>query len=538
MVWSWIPIAILVTCLPTGFSQDNFHKALNGNHVNHTIKTGSGPIVGHTASRKPDVSEYLGIPYAAAPIGDLRFAAPVAYKPNGSTIMADSYNFADFYLNKSLDCPANSAQPPDYPGFTSQAKRIMREFTTGHNQSEDCLYMNVWTKKNSSKPKPVLMFIHGGRFTIGGSHSAYYDGQGLADEQDVVAVTFNYRLNIFGFSGAPGLPQNVGLLDQRMAIEWVHKNIAHFGGDPHRITIFGQSAGGASVDYYAYAWKKNPLVTGLISHSGTALSFEPNTPSQSASYFYAVAESLNCGNINDNPQEVLNCVREKSWKDVVKATAKVSFAPSPALPQPVFHPTVDNITVFNDYPRRSRNGEFASIPYLVNSNNYEPGFYRISAFAKNISLSDAEWDKFNLAGFTCASKNAAEDRIAHGVPVWQSRYFGEWDNQRLYNGSGAYHGSEIPMLFGSGEEVTGISNSDAQERYSRYMGAAWAAFSRDPHRGLEEVGWPAFNTSEPKRILVGLGYKNGTLFNILDPVEIDEGCAALHGSNLPAKGGF
>ena len=88
-----------------------------------------------------------------------------------------------------------------------------------------------------------------------------------------------------------------------------------------------------------------------------------------------------------------------------------------------------------------------------------------------------------------------EDRIAHGVPVWQSRYFGEWDNQRLYNGSGAYHGSEIPMLFGSGEEVTGISNSDAQERYSRYMGAAWAAFSRDPHRGLEEVGWPAFNTS-------------------------------------------
>ena len=146
-----------------------------------------------------------------------------------------------------------------------------------------------------------------------------------------------------------------------MAIEWVHKNIAHFGGDPHRITIFGQSAGGASVDYYAYAWKKNPLVTGLISHSGTALSFEPNTPSQSASYFYAVAESLNCGNINDNPQEVLNCVREKSWKDVVKATAKVSFAPSPALPQPVFHPTVDNITVFNDYHRRSRNGEFASI---------------------------------------------------------------------------------------------------------------------------------------------------------------------------------
>ena len=193
MGWSWIPIAIVVTCHPTGFSQDDFHKTLNGKHVNHTIKTGSGPIVGHTASRKLDVSEYLGIPYAAAPIGDLRFAAPVAYKPNGSTIMADSYvryQPADtnlvklgWFLSKyesvciplikfswdsisdhfHRDYPANSAQPPDYPGFTSQAKRIMREFTTGHNQSEDCLYMNVWTKKNSSKPKPVLVFIHGGR---------------------------------------------------------------------------------------------------------------------------------------------------------------------------------------------------------------------------------------------------------------------------------------------------------------------------------------------------------------------------------------
>lgn len=134
-------------------------------------------------------------------------------------------------------------------------------------------------------------------------------------------------------------------------------------------------------------------------------------------------------------------------------------------------------------------------PYLVTSNNYEPGFYRISAFANDISLSNTEWDKFNLAGFTCASKYAVEDRIAHGVPAWQSRYFGDWDTQRLYNGSGAYHGSDIPILFGSGEEVTGIPNSEVQDKYSRYMGATWVAFASDPHRGLEKVGWPAFNTS-------------------------------------------
>jgi carboxylesterase type B len=174
----------------------------------------------------------------------------------------------------------------------------------------------------------------------------------------------SYRLNIFGFSGAPGLPQNVALLDQRMAVEWVHRNIAGFGGDPDRITIFGQSAGGASVDYYSYAWKAKPLVAGLISHSGTALSFVPNTPSQTASYFYHVAETLDCGNADSDSNEVVKCLRKKSWEEVVRATAKVPFAPSPALPQPVFHPTVDNITVFSDYPSRSRNGEFASIVSL------------------------------------------------------------------------------------------------------------------------------------------------------------------------------
>ncbi|CAI7624556.1 unnamed protein product [Penicillium pancosmium] len=179
-----------------------------------------------------------------------------------------------------------------------------------------------------------------------------------------------------------------------------------------------------------------------------------------------------------------------------------------------------------------------SQPYLANSNDYEPGFYHISAFANNISLSNAAWDRFNLAGFTCASKNAVEDRMAYAVPAWQSRYFGDWDSQRLYSGSGAYHGSDIPMLFGSGEEVTGIPNSEAQDQYSRYMGAVWVAFASDPRHGLENIGWPAFNPSKPKRTLVGLGYKNGTLANFLDPVEFEKGCAALHGSSLPGKGGF
>jgi carboxylesterase type B len=120
----------------------------------------------------------------------------------------------------------------------------------------------------------------------------------------------SYRLNIFGFSGAPGFPQNVTLLDQRLAVEWVYHNIAAFGGNPNRIIIFGQSAGGASVDYYSYIWTKKPLVSDLISHSETALSLKPNTPEETASYFYHVSQALGCGDSNNKTSHIVQCLRK------------------------------------------------------------------------------------------------------------------------------------------------------------------------------------------------------------------------------------
>jgi carboxylesterase type B len=174
-------------------------------------------------------------------------------------------------------------------------------------------------------------------------------------------IKASYRLNIFGFSGAPNLPQNAGLLDQRMAVEWTYRNIAAFGGDPDRISIFGQSAGGSSVDYYSQAWIDNPLVAGLISHSGTSLSFVPNTAEQSSNNFFTASKVLGCGDENSDHEEVVKCVRSKPYRDVVKASAKVPTAPSPTIPQSVFHPTVDGVTVFDDYAKRSAAGKFAPI---------------------------------------------------------------------------------------------------------------------------------------------------------------------------------
>ncbi|GES60367.1 carboxylesterase, type B [Aspergillus terreus] len=495
-------LSLLATCLASSLA--------SGQSVGARVWTGSGLIEGHPAPQRPRVAEYLGIPYAQPPTGDLRFAPPVAYSSN-ATISANAYS--------------------------PYAQRIIKSFAQqlGTSQSEDCLYLNVWTKP-TSKPKPVLVFIHGGRFTVGGANSPYYNGQALADEHDVVVVTFNYRLNIFGFSGAPGLPQNVALLDQRLAVEWVHRNIAAFGGDPTRITIFGQSAGGASVDYYSYIWTENPLVSGLISHSGTALSFKPNTAEESASYFYHVAQTLGCGDKTTDSQTLVQCVRSHSYQDVLKAVSKVPPAESPALPQPVFHPTVDGVTVFDDYADRSTAGKYAHVPYLLTSNDNEAGYYRVNAFSGNISLSDRQWNQFNLAAFTCPTGAEAKNRAVNGVPTWQSRYFGDWDNLRLYPTSGTYHGVDLPMVFGTAQSVSGLPNSPKEDEFAKYMASAWVAFASDPQNGLTEFGWPRYHPDE--KTLVGLAYKNSTGARFFRPATFEHGCAALNGDTTPGKGAF
>lgn len=152
----------------------------------------------------------------------------------------------------------------------------------------------------------------------------------------------------------------MGLLDQRLAIEWVRDNIAGFGGDPERITIFGQSAGGVAVDYHSYAYADDPIVSGLIAMSGNALSMKPNTPEQSAKYWYNVSKQLGCGDTGD----VIACIQTKEVSKILEAAAKVPPEPSKALAQPVFHPTVDNKTVFADYETLSVQEKFAKLVSL------------------------------------------------------------------------------------------------------------------------------------------------------------------------------
>lgn len=364
-------------------------------------------------------------------------------------------------------------------------------------------------------------------WTIGATNTAYYDGQYLAGAEDVVVVTLNYRLGIFGFSGAPGLSPNVGLLDQRLAVEWVRDNIKGFGGNPAKIVIIGQSSGSVAVDYWSYAYVQDPIVSGFISHSGNAFSFPINSRELAEQHWYTASAYLGCGASGD----IVACMRSQNVTAIKAAAATVKPPPnaSQARSQPVFQPTPDNITVFADYTPLSYGGKFAKLPYLHGNNGNEAGYYKITAFAQNVTLNASSWDQFNLEDFTCPTSTESHNRAAYHVPIWRFRYCADWDNLRLYTNpsSGTYHGSDLEMVLGVSQHVSGLPESSAEKQLQAYMMRAWVAFADDPVNGLtKEVGWPKYDSAAAT--LVRLGYNNSPTADFVSPSLYDSPCSGLN----------
>ena len=286
------------------------------------------------------------------------------------------------------------------------------------------------------------------------------------------------------------MEQNVGLLDQRLAIEWTRKNIAAFGGDPSRITLFGQSAGAASIDYYSYAWAQDPIVNGFIMESGVVNSFFSPAPANNTAAWYSITQKLGCGEASDGFERTIACMRLKSMEDVLAASASV-------LPM---GPTADGKLVLSDYTDASYNGKFAKKPVLLGNNDYEAGIIKVIFGSMGKTMSPEQWAILNLQTFTCPVGSASQYRASNNVPVWRYRYFGEFENTRLTQNpnSGAWHGSEISQVFGS-SQLGGLRNTRAEASVSRRIMSAWAAFAKDPDTALSRApfSWPKYNpTSE------------------------------------------
>jgi len=183
--------------------------------------------------------------------------------------------------------------------------------------------------------------------------------QWIQRTQDHIVMTFNYRVNIFGSPNAPGLEdQNVGLLDQRAAVEWAKANIASFGGDPDRMVIWGQSAGSISVDYYSFTYPDEPIASGMSLDSGTVFS-DITSSDKAQTNFTFVAENVGCGGFSNDSSSLLSCMR---GVDGVKINDFIAeYTKSAQQPAISFGPVVDEKTVYSNYTERMLEGKQAKI---------------------------------------------------------------------------------------------------------------------------------------------------------------------------------
>lgn len=233
-------LSLLGACAPTDRDTLNVEA----------VKTKDGIVAGKT-TESGNVSLFLGIPYAAPPVGDIRWKAPQPVEPWDGVLAC-------------VNPPASAMQPDPQP-FSCWSEEFL---TPAKPMSEDCLYLNVWTPaKKVSEKLPVMVWIHGGGLTTGSGMVPLYDGTEMA-RKGIVFLTINYRLGVFGFLAHPALTKesdlntsgNYGILDQIAALKWVQDNIAAFGGDPDNVTIAGQSAGAFSVNMLTVS----PLAKGLF----------------------------------------------------------------------------------------------------------------------------------------------------------------------------------------------------------------------------------------------------------------------------------
>lgn len=327
----------------------------------------------------------------------------------------------------------------------------------------------------------------------------------------------SYRVTIFGFPGNPLGAQNPGLLDQRMAVEWVRDNIAAFGGDPSRITLFGESAGGGSVDDYSYAWPHDPIVQGLIPMSGTARGLgSVRTREVAGKLWFNASATVGCGDASVPAEQVYECMLRVPAEDIVRSLTNTVDSPY-FMP---YSPTIDGELVFAADANRSA----ARVAMLVGNTDNETGLFRLFVDPDR-DLTDEFWEQENQRTFNCPAAARALASARAGNPTWRYRWHGVFPNTLIATNppSGACHYSEVAVLFGTVDQ-SAIPNTRQEDAIGRYMRGAWAAFAKDPARGLLRYrgGWPRYVPD--RKTLARIGYENRTGANLAVGNLYDAGC--------------
>lgn len=481
--------------------------------VGATVHTDAGTLQGAATSAG---TRFLGVPFAAPPVGELRWRAPQPVAAWTGVRPAQA---------ASPTCMQDPRIPPAGIG----------------NNSEDCLYLNVHVPPQASmaKPLPVMVWVHGGAFINGAG--SQYDGGTLAREAGVVVVTVNYRLGIFGALALESLAAedkaaNYALQDQQAALRWVQRNIAAFGGDARRVTLFGESAGGTSVCNQLLSPAAKGLFHRAIIQSGTCPSVQP-TRAQALAVGNAYAEKLGCP---AGPAQ-LACLRGQSAAAALLASPAIDAANAASLAQ--FSPHVDGVVLPEQARQAFRHGRFHRMPVLLGNNADEGTLFIALAFElkRGSPMTEAEFKAMvqgsggdaspvaalasaivlnayspsrygspNLSAaallgdslFACPTQALARALSDHvstyayefqekDTPAFVSDPFMPW---------GAFHAAELPFVFGT-RIVTTIPSPDprevstpAQRALSAQMMGYWGRFAATGQPGVPgQKAWPRFN---------------------------------------------
>ena len=499
------------------------------------VRTQAGLVQG---TMENGIAVYKGIPFAAPPLGDLRWRAP--QPPLAWTGVRPAEKFA----------PACMQVPIVMPIFGMDALET----------SEDCLYLNIWTPSASRQARlPVMVWIYGGGFSIGGTSLAQYNGANLA-KKGVVLVSVAYRVGALGFMAHPELTAeqgghsgNYGLLDQIAGLQWVQRNIAAFGGDPHRVTIFGESAGGISVSMLA----ASPLAKGLF-HRGISESGGNFAPARQANeggenmLALAAAEKNGAAFLAKLGVASIADARKKPAADVLKASP-------PGLGG--FWPVFDGYVLQGDQYHLYEAGRYNDTPVLIGVNADEGALFTPSitaeTYRKNIESGYGEYASRILAAYPGASDaealRSARDIFrdtAFAWPTWswarlQSKtgkgpvyvYFfthrPPYPDTPQYKDWGASHGGEISYVFGN--FVPAMPPSAVDRAVSEEISSYWVNFAKNGNpNGTGLPQWPAFTNADPQVMSLNDPSKPIPVPN-LDKLQVWEGYYAWRRSQADSK---
>lgn len=466
------------------------------------VRTAAGPVEGID---KGAVEAFLGVPYAAPPVGANRWRAPGAVTPWKA--VRNTSQFA----------------PACYQGIAKPWGPYSEDFVAGAPISEDCLFLNVWKPAGAQKKLPVLVFIHGGGFGGGAGSLPVYDGAKLAAKGAVV-ITINYRVGVFGFLAHPALTAesgtkssgNYGLLDQIAALKWVQKNVARFGGDAGNVTVSGESAGAASVNDL----QVSPLAKGLfqkaISYSGATMAVDLPSLESGERVGMDLAAKLNVLDLKG--------LRDVSAEKLVDATRYVP-GESSGPPRLVYVPKLDGyvVPVDPDSPAAPRVNR---VPLLTGFNSAEmidPSVRTPADFERAVRARYGDFADRLLALYPHATDAEAQasntllarDRYMSGLLVWaRKRATSKKDPIYLYRHDhpypairgqmpfGAFHSSHLAYVFGN----LGLGNRDfgpQDEAVSKNWQDIIMAFVKTGNPTPHGLAWPAAH-DEIKEVM-GIG---------------------------------